>query len=73
MAHADVAAADGGNANDISEAYAWTKIGEDSPVPFLCYHADDGRNHVGRVAGVPEDQAVAYIRVLEGLLVVTNV
>jgi hypothetical protein len=62
-----------GNNNDISEAYAWTKIGEESPVPFLYYHADDGRNHVGRVAGVPEDQAVAYIRVLEGLLVVTNV
>lgn len=62
-----------GNADDISEAYAWTKIGEDSPVPFLYYHARDGRNHAGRVAYIPEDQAFAYIKVLEGLLVVTNV
>lgn len=62
-----------GNANDISEAYAWTKIGEESPVPFLYYHADDGRNHVGRFANVPEDQAFVNIKVLEGLLVVTNV
>lgn len=62
-----------GNANDISEAYAWTKIGEESPVPFLYYHADDGRNHVGRYSNVPEDQAFVNIKVLEGLLVVTNV
>lgn len=62
-----------GNTNDISEAYAWTKIGEASPVPFLYYHARDPRNHVGLVANTPADQAVAFIRVLEGLLVVTNV
>ena len=47
-----------GNANDISEAYAWTKIGEASPVPFLYYHARDPRNHVGLVANTPADQAV---------------
>ena len=62
-----------GNDNDISEAYAWTKVGEESPVPFLYYHASDARNHIGRVANVPEDQAVAYLQVLEGLVVVTNV
>lgn len=62
-----------GNADNISEAYAWTKIGEASPVPFLYYHARDPRNHAGLVANTPSDQAVAYIKVLEGLLVVTNV
>lgn len=62
-----------GNPDDISEAFAWTKVGEASPVPFLYYHARDGRNHAGLIGNAPSEQAVAFIQVLEGLLVVTNV
>lgn len=61
-----------GETGDPNQSNVWTKIGNGANVPFLKYNAWTDRNHPGLVSGQPEDQAVVWLTVLEGVVVVTN-
>lgn len=53
-------------------SYVWSQTAGANKVPMIYYHGDDGRNHIGRVSGTPSDQAVAFVRAYDGIIVITN-
>lgn len=66
-----------GGLNPYTNPYSYLAItrhsGYDSDhTGILYYRAKDNRNEIGYVSNTPHDQAVAYIKVLEGKVVVTN-